>query len=111
MLEANVSLSETVRSNAKFCIRGYHQSGIYTLAISTYAYYLVGWKDEADRSFQRLLDITKKENNLMWWSQSGIKYVAVFAYGCIRLCAHIRVTFDLPTCGYCTSSTNLLIHI
>jgi len=99
LLEANVSLSETIRSNAKFCIRGYHQSGIYTLAISTYAFYLVGWKDEADRSLQRLLDITKKENNLMWWSQSGIKCVVVFACGSIQLCTYKYV---IISCGYCT---------
>lgn len=74
MLESGIPLSETVRTNAKYCIRGHFSPDKYTLAMSTYALSLVGWESEATRSLQRLLQVATHEDNLMWWSTPGKRY-------------------------------------
>lgn len=71
LLETNANINETIRVNAKYCIRGFHQPDKYTLAISTYALYLVEWYSQADRSLRKLLEVATKEGNLLWWSQPG----------------------------------------
>lgn len=71
LLESGIQLTETVRTNAKYCIRGHFSPDKYTLALSTYALSLVQWESEASRSLHRLLQVATQEDNLMWWSTPG----------------------------------------
>lgn len=71
LLESDVKIPEKIITNAKYCIRANHQPDKYTLAISTYALYLLNWYGEADRHLQRLLDLATTEGDLMWWSNAG----------------------------------------
>lgn len=77
LLEAKVDLNDTIRTNAKYCIRGAQQPNKYTLAISTYALYLVEWYSQGDRSLQKLLEIATREGDLLWWGQPGL-YILIF---------------------------------
>ncbi|GJQ65969.1 hypothetical protein Trydic_g4064 [Trypoxylus dichotomus] len=72
LLESNTDLNETIRTNAKYCIRGLHQPDKYTLAISAYALYLVEWYSNADRSLEKLLQLATKEGDLLWWGQPDL---------------------------------------
>ncbi|KAF5307210.1 hypothetical protein FQR65_LT00726 [Abscondita terminalis] len=71
LIESGIEVSEKVRTNAKYCIRGHFSPDKYTLAISTYALLLIGWESEAKRSLSKLLQVATKQDNLMWWSSSG----------------------------------------
>lgn len=73
LLESNINIPEKVTTNVKYCIRANHQPDKYTLAISTYALYLLDWQSEADRNLQKLLDLATKEGELLWWSDSNGK--------------------------------------
>lgn len=46
---------ESVGTNAKFCIRGHTLPDKYTLAISTYALFLVKWDVEANKYIEKLI--------------------------------------------------------
>lgn len=55
LLESGIELPEDVSTNAKFCIRGLHTPDKYTLAISTYALFLVKWETEATKYLDKLI--------------------------------------------------------
>ncbi|XP_031329285.1 pregnancy zone protein-like isoform X2 [Photinus pyralis] len=71
LLESGIELSEKVKTNAKYCIRGHFSPDKYTLAISTYALSLIGWESEAKRCLSKLLQVATQQDNLVWWSSSG----------------------------------------
>lgn len=66
-----MTIPKTVRKNAKYCLRGYNSIDKYTLAISTYALTLLDYKDEINRSIERLLEMASKYNTLAWWETPG----------------------------------------
>ncbi|KAI4467993.1 macroglobulin / complement [Holotrichia oblita] len=72
LLESRADINETIRTNAKYCIRGLHQPDKYTLAISTYALYLVEWYSLANRNLQKLLELATRDGDLLWWSQPDL---------------------------------------
>ncbi|KAK9737499.1 Macroglobulin domain MG3 [Popillia japonica] len=72
LLESHADINETIRTNAKYCIRGLHQPDKYTLAISTYALYLVEWYSLANRNLEKLLELATKDGDLLWWSQPDL---------------------------------------
>ncbi|KAK4885470.1 hypothetical protein RN001_001741 [Aquatica leii] len=71
LIESGIDVSEKVRTNAKYCIRGHFSADKYTLAISTYALSLVGWESEAKRCLAKLLQVATEQDHLMWWSSTG----------------------------------------
>lgn len=87
LLESNIGLSNSLKTNAKYCIKGNHQPDKYTLAISTYALYLLNSHEEATKSLERLLHVATKNGNSMWWSTPGSSSVNIemTAYGLMSL--------------------------
>lgn len=87
LLESNIELGDQVRSNAKYCIMGNHQPDKYTLAISTYALYLLDLHNEAGRSLDKLLQLATKNGNLLWWSTPGSSSlnIEMTSYGLMAL--------------------------
>ncbi|KAF5301333.1 hypothetical protein FQA39_LY10731 [Lamprigera yunnana] len=71
LIESGIEITEKVRTNAKYCIRGHFSPDKYTLSISTYALSLIGWESEAKRCLYKLLKVATQHNSLMWWSSSG----------------------------------------
>lgn len=71
LLESNVNIPERIKTNAKYCIRANHQPDKYTLAISTYALFLLDWPSEANRYLDKLLKLATHENDLMWWTNTS----------------------------------------
>lgn len=55
LLEAGIKVPEDVRTNAKYCIRGYHSPDKYTLAISAYTLFLVDWQMEAEKYLDKII--------------------------------------------------------
>ncbi|XP_071446763.1 murinoglobulin-1-like isoform X2 [Hetaerina americana] len=78
LLETGIEMSDSVLSNALFCLApDEEESGIspdmYTLALTTYALSLAGpnQTESAQNSLKILLDMATHEKELMWWSKPG----------------------------------------
>lgn len=85
LLESKLDVPEKIITNAKYCIRANQQPDKYTLAISIYALYLLDWQIEADRNLQKLLDLATREGELLWWSDSGGKYLFKIFYHALTI--------------------------
>lgn len=74
LLDSNIQVSEEVKTNAKYCIRGHYELDKYTLAISSYALFKVNWYSEANRMLKKLFEISNQKDNMMWWTSKGFFY-------------------------------------
>lgn len=80
LIESGLPIPKNVIDNAKYCLRGYNSIDKYTRAIITYALTLVKWENEALRSLERLLEVSVRENGLLYWDESGIYFLNIFKY-------------------------------
>ncbi|PSN55938.1 Pregnancy zone protein [Blattella germanica] len=71
LLESGFPLSPTVTYNAMFCLRGEADPDVYTLALTTYAFTLLGEQEMAQESIKRLLGKATKQQDLIWWEKQG----------------------------------------
>lgn len=71
MLESNIPISEVIKTNAKYCINGAQHPDKYTLALTTYAMYLLDMQKEADLQLDKLLEVATIGKNQIWWSMTN----------------------------------------
>lgn len=55
LLEVDIQLPESVKTNAKYCIRAQNVPDKYTLAISCNALYLLKWETDATNYLDKLI--------------------------------------------------------
>nr|XP_008195453.1 PREDICTED: pregnancy zone protein [Tribolium castaneum] len=72
LLDGNIDVPEAVKTNAKYCIRGYYDLDRYTLAISSYALLKINWFSEAERMLKKLFQVSSHKDNMMWWTNREI---------------------------------------
>lgn len=58
-------------TNAKYCIRSYHNPDKYTLAINCYALFKINWTSEANRLLNKLLALSNQQQHMLWWANKG----------------------------------------
>ncbi|XP_063921503.1 pregnancy zone protein-like isoform X2 [Zophobas morio] len=90
LLNANIRIPDAVQTNAKYCIRGHYNLDTYTLAISSYALFKINWYSEANRMLKKLIQISNKKGNMMWWTSkeyngSGATDVEITSYVLLSL--------------------------
>jgi hypothetical protein len=71
LLETGLPLLPSVISNSMFCLKGESDPDIYTLALTTYALTLLGEREMAEESLERLLGMAIRHQDLCWWEKSG----------------------------------------
>ncbi|XP_063220876.1 murinoglobulin-1-like [Bacillus rossius redtenbacheri] len=77
LLEAGVPLSPAAASNAVFCLRGDREPNVYTLALTTYAFSLLGARQLAEESLRHLLAAGNEDGDLLWWEVAGANSLAL----------------------------------
>ncbi|PNF16410.1 Murinoglobulin-1 [Cryptotermes secundus] len=71
LLETGLPLPPSVISNCMFCLKGAADPDIYTLVLTTYAFTLLGEREMAEESLERLLSMATRQQDLSWWEKSG----------------------------------------
>ncbi|XP_044265167.1 alpha-2-macroglobulin-like isoform X2 [Tribolium madens] len=72
LLDGDIQIPENVKTNAKYCIRGYYDLDRYTLAISSYALLKINWFSEAERMLKKLFQVANHKDNMMWWTNREV---------------------------------------
>ncbi|XP_046398811.1 alpha-2-macroglobulin-like protein 1 isoform X2 [Ischnura elegans] len=93
LLESGIEMSDSVLSNALYCLAPDEQEppDIYTLALTTYALSLAGpnQTEAAQNSLKLLLDKATHDKEMMWWSKPGAKSkgmdIEITAYAVLSL--------------------------
>ncbi|XP_017785332.1 PREDICTED: alpha-1-macroglobulin-like isoform X1 [Nicrophorus vespilloides] len=68
LLESGIEIPQSVKTNALYCIRGQYYADKYTVALCSYALYLLKWKSEADRYVKKLVELATSDDKMMWWN-------------------------------------------
>nr|CAD7413816.1 unnamed protein product [Timema poppensis] len=89
LLETGLPLAPSVASNAVFCLRGDKQPDVYTLALTTYAFSLMGNRTLAEESLRHLMGAATIQQDLIWWEKQDTNSLALnietTAYGILSL--------------------------
>ncbi|KAJ9576011.1 hypothetical protein L9F63_007111, partial [Diploptera punctata] len=89
LLETGFPLSPSVTANTVFCLKGDADPDVYTLALTTYAFILLGEKNMAQESMKRFLGKATQQQDLLWWEKPGTTSlglsVEMTAYGVLSL--------------------------
>ena len=72
LLETGLPLSPSVTANTVFCLKAESESDMYTLVLTTYALTLLGEREMAEESLQRLLGMATRQQDLLWWEKPGM---------------------------------------
>nr|CAD7447751.1 unnamed protein product [Timema bartmani] len=89
LLETGLPLAPSVASNAVFCLRGDKQPDVYTLALTTYAFSLLGNRSLAEESLRHFMGAATIQQDLIWWEKQDTNSLALnietTAYGILSL--------------------------
>nr|CAD7265182.1 unnamed protein product [Timema shepardi] len=89
LLETGLPLAPSVASNAVFCLRGDKQPDVYTLALTTYAFSLLGNRTLAEESLRHFMGAATIQQDLIWWEKQDTNSLALnietTAYGILSL--------------------------
>jgi hypothetical protein len=77
LLETGLPLPSSVISNCMFCLKGESDPDIYTLVLTTYAFTLLGEREMAEESLERLLSTATRQQDLCWWEKSGTVFTGL----------------------------------
>ncbi|GLV36564.1 Thioester-containing protein 2 [Carabus blaptoides fortunei] len=93
--DAEVPLPPNRLDEAKVCLSGGDSSNKYQMAISAYALLLNGATAEANKILEKLLKISNKEQNLVWWEDpySTANSVETTAYAILALMSSDNVEY------------------
>lgn len=72
LFETHIKINDQAMSKARQCLLHDITSDKYTLAIGSYALSLMNEKIEAETRLKKLTQVAIRENNLIWWKQSGM---------------------------------------
>nr|CAD7395574.1 unnamed protein product [Timema cristinae] len=88
-MKTGLPLTPSVASNAVFCLRGDKQPDVYTLALTTYAFSLLGNRTLAEESLRHLMGAATIQQDLIWWEKQDTNSLALnietTAYGILSL--------------------------
>ncbi|CAG2055235.1 unnamed protein product [Timema podura] len=89
LMETGLPLAPSVASNAVFCLRGDKQPDVYTLALTTYAFSLLGNRSLAEESLRHFMGAATIQQDLIWWEKQDTNSLALnietTAYGILSL--------------------------